>query len=164
MFENKEEWSSAYSHIWVYGATAEQMIETAKKYKDYEEYFFNGTENNGLVYFDFDSADNRGICDELSAQIEGAVFFGFTSWDENDFYASKNGSHFLDYRIRTEEPPFLDDPSRLEDFEEEDFCELQYEGIFCWEFIVLDDKGQKLFSVGAGDFALQEIDDIWNKR
>ena len=41
---------------------------------------------------------------------------------------------------------------------------MQYEGIFCWEFTVLDEKGKELFSIGSGDFALQEIDDIWNKR
>ena len=163
-FKAKDEWDSAHSHIWVYGATAEQMINAAKEYEDYEEYFFNDTENDGLVYFDMDSGDNRGMCDELSAHIEGAIFFGFCSWDENDFYASKNGSHFTGYSVRTDESPFIDEPSILEDFEEEDFCELQYEGIFCWEFTVLDEKGKELFSIGSGDFALQEIDDIWNKR
>ena len=46
-FKAKDEWDSAHSHIWVYGATAEQMINAAKEYEDYEEYFFNGTENDG---------------------------------------------------------------------------------------------------------------------
>ncbi len=50
-FKSKDDWSSAHSHIWVYGATAEQVINAARKYEDYEEYFFNGTEGDGLVYF-----------------------------------------------------------------------------------------------------------------
>ena len=37
-FKAKDEWDSAHSHIWVYGATAEQMINAAKEYEDYEEY------------------------------------------------------------------------------------------------------------------------------
>ena len=35
-FKAKDEWDSAHSHIWVYGATAEQMINPAKEYEDYE--------------------------------------------------------------------------------------------------------------------------------
>ena len=42
--------------------------------------------------------------------------------------------------------------------------EFQNKGIFCWNFTVLNRKGNTLFSAGAGDFALQEIDAIWNKR
>ena len=71
------------------GATTEQVIEIAKQY---EEYFYNGTEDNGIIYFDLDSEYTRRMCDELSTQIKDAIFFGFCSWDGNDFYASRNGN------------------------------------------------------------------------
>lgn len=146
------------------GATAEQVIEIAKQYEEYEEYFYNGTEDNGIIYFDLDSEYTRGMCDELSTQIKDAIFFGFCSWDGNDFYASRNGNQFTGYNIRSDEAPFIDDPSILEDFEDEDYGKFQNKGIFCWNFTVLNRKGNTLFSAGAGDFALQEIDAIWNKR
>ena len=164
-FTTKDEWSDNYSTMWVEGATAEQIIEVAKALDPNGEHFFNGeADENGLISFEVSTWDHRALCDELSAQVEDAVFYSFLSQDENDLYASKDGSQFSDYIIRTDEAPYIDDPSCLEDYEEDDFCELQYENIFSWEFTVLNKGRTELFSVGAGDFALQEIDNIWNKQ
>ena len=165
LFTKKEDWNDSHATIWVSGATAKQIIRLAKEYDDDGEYFFNGTvEDNGLISFDLTTSDHRSICDEFSEQIEDAVFYSFSAWDEHDLYASQNGSQYTKYAIRTDEAPYIDDPSPLGDFEKEDFCELQFENIFAWDFTVLDENGKDLFSVGAGDFALQEIDNIWNKQ
>ena len=165
LFTKKEDWNDSHAIMWVEGATAEQIIEAAKEIDPQGEHFFNGeVEENGLISFEVSTWDHRALCDELSAQIEDAVFYSFVSWEEHDLYASKDGRQFTDYIIRTNEAPCIDDPSCLEDFEEEDFCELPYENIFSWEFTVLNEDGTDLFSAGAGDFALQEIDRIWNKE
>lgn len=165
LFTKKEDWSTSHTTMWVKGATAEQIIEAAKEFDPKGEHFFNGeADDNGLISFEVSTWDHRALCDELSAQIEGTVFYSFMSWEEHDLYASKDGGQFTNYIIRTDEAPYIDDPSCLEDFEEDDFCELQYENIFSWDFTVLTEEETELFSVGAGDFALQEIDNIWNKQ
>ena len=171
-FEKKESWYHSYATIWVEGATVEQILEVAKSIDPNGDCYFNGEVcDNRLICFDvlirelpMFAYNYRDLCDELSAEIKGAVFYGFVFWYVKEIYASKNGLHFTNYTIRTDVAPYIDDTSYFEDFGEDDFAELQEAEIFYWDFTVIGENGEDVFQIGANDFSVQEIDNIWNKN
>ena len=171
-FGKKEDWDHSYASIWAEGATVEQILEVAKRIDPNGDCFFNGeVTDNGLICFDVLISELRmfaydyfSLCSGLSAEIRGAVFYGYEDWEEKVLYASKNGLHFTNYTIRTDVAPYIDDTSYFEDFGEDDFANLQEAQIFYWEFTVKGENGEDLFQIGGNDFSVQEIDNIWNKN
>lgn len=164
-FEIRDEWSKNHATVWVYGTTPEKLMEATAEYSDRDTCFFNGEYRNGVITFDLCVSNVRLACDELSAKIPEATFYSFESWDENDFYASKDGRHYIGYSIKSEGAPYIDNLAMLEDFvDTESFYELHFANVFSWEFTVLDESKQELFTLGAGNFSLEEVNAIWNKQ